>query len=72
MGGAHSLENRSTLGSQDVGMATPHRLTQHLSTTNVEDAPRWTDDIKRAAESSWILERPTKDLCLAVDVNRLK
>ncbi|CAH2210503.1 jg8969 [Pararge aegeria aegeria] len=26
MGGAHSSENRWTLGFQGVGMATPHRL----------------------------------------------
>ncbi|CAH2207706.1 jg6814 [Pararge aegeria aegeria] len=37
MGGAHSSENRWTLGFQGVGVETPHRETQRWTTPNQVD-----------------------------------
>ncbi|CAH2265176.1 jg16832 [Pararge aegeria aegeria] len=67
MGGTHSSENRWLLGSQVVGMATGKRSVGRPPT-------RWTVKSTESLETScpgpWIMERPTKDQCPAVEVRR--
>ncbi|CAH2269984.1 jg9726 [Pararge aegeria aegeria] len=71
MDGAHSSENRWTLGFQGAGMATPYRLMQLWSTPNEVDrrhqASRW-EPLATSGPGWWNLELPTKDLCPAVDI----
>ncbi|CAH2234457.1 jg17759 [Pararge aegeria aegeria] len=67
VGRAHSSEYLWMLEFQGVGVATPHR------------PARWTDDIKRVAESRWIQADQNRGVwgalqktsSPAVDVNRL-
>ncbi|CAH2267021.1 jg6720 [Pararge aegeria aegeria] len=64
MGGAHSSENRWTLGFQGVGVATPHRLTHCWSTPIQVDTRHQAsrgEPLDISGIESWSLERPTKD-----------
>ncbi|CAH2263633.1 jg10924 [Pararge aegeria aegeria] len=60
IGGAHSSENRWTLEFQGVGVSTPNQVKASRG-----------EPLDKRGKESWSLERPTKDQCPAVDVNRL-
>ncbi|CAH2265724.1 jg4973 [Pararge aegeria aegeria] len=75
MGEAHNSENRFALGFQGAGMPTPHWQTQRWSAPNEVDRRHSTSRWKPLETSSavpWVLGLLTKDLCSAVDFNRLK
>ncbi|CAH2245121.1 jg11765 [Pararge aegeria aegeria] len=68
MGGAHSSENRWTLGFQG-GRATPRRKAQRWSSLDHVDRRHQTgrgEPLDTSGPESWSLERPTKDLCPSV------